>query len=88
MQLDTTLIHPNNFTNSVIFSDIQIIEDDIGDDEGGHKDVDMRVVACVLLEMGLSFLGILTNLLGENDNDDGQKREINFLASEENHSFR
>ena len=59
------MIHPNNFTNSVMFSDILIIEDDIGDDDEGHKEVDMRVVTCVLLEMGLSFLGILTNLLGE-----------------------
>ena len=59
------MIHPNNFTNSVIFSDILIIEDDIGDDDEGHKEVDLRVVTCVLLEMGLSFLGILTNLLGE-----------------------
>ena len=64
MQQDT-LIHPNNFTNSVMLSDILIIEDDIGDDDDGHKEVDMRVVTCVLLEMGLSFLGILTNLLGE-----------------------
>ena len=59
------MIHPNNCTNSVMFSDILIIEDDIGDDDEGHKEVDMRVVTCVLLEMGLSFLGILTNLLGE-----------------------
>ena len=59
------MIHPNNFTNSVMFSDILIIEDDIGDDDEGHKEVDMRVVTCVLLEMGLFFLGILTNLLGE-----------------------
>lgn len=28
-------------------------------------EADLRVVACVLLEMALSFLGILTNLLGE-----------------------
>ena len=80
MQLDTTLIHPNNFTNSVIFSDIQIIEDDIDDNEGGHKDVDMRVVACVLLEMGLSFLGILTNLLGENNDNDGHNKRHNLSA--------
>ena len=64
------MIHPNNFTNSVMFSDILIIEDDIGDDDEGHKEVDMRVVTCVLLEMGLSFLGILTNLLGEQNNND------------------
>ena len=64
MQQDT-FIHPYNFTNSVMFSDILIIEDDIRDDDEGHKEVDMRVVTCVLLEMGLSFLGILTNLLGE-----------------------
>ena len=28
-------------------------------------EADLRVVACVLLEMALSFLGILTNLLGQ-----------------------
>ena len=84
MQLDTTLIHPNNFTNSVIFSDILIIEDDISEDVRGHKDVDMRVVTCVLLEMGLSFLGILTNLLGENNNSDSHyKRYVKFTCQKE-----
>ena len=64
MQQDT-FIHPNNFTNSVMFSDILIIEDDIRDEDKGHNEVDMKVVTCVLLEMGLSSLGILTNLLGK-----------------------
>ena len=35
------------------------------DGEGGEVEADLRVVACVLLEMALSFLGILTNLLGQ-----------------------
>ena len=35
------------------------------DGEGGEVGADLRVVACVLLEMALSFLGILTNLLGQ-----------------------
>ena len=69
MQLDTSFILPTNCTNSVVFSDVLLIEDgDLGDDLEGQGEGDMRVVACVLLEMALSFLGILTNLLGENQN--------------------
>ena len=61
-------------TSSVITSDAEareiIMEDlTIGDDydydDDGDGDVNMHVVACVLLEMALSFLGILTNLLGK-----------------------
>ena len=81
MQQDT-FIHPNNFTNSVMFSDILIIEDDIRDEDKGHNEVDMRVVTCVLLEMGLSFLGILTNLLGKKNCDNStvhRKSDRTFL---------
>ena len=66
MQLDS-LIHPNMTNSSVILSDsaILLLDDDISVDDDEVQDVDIRVVTCVLLEMGLSFLGILTNLLGE-----------------------
>ena len=43
--------------------DLDYVHVDDQDDPGAN--VNMRVVTCVLLEMALSVLGILTNLLGK-----------------------
>ena len=74
MKLEHSNITLFGTTSSVITSDAEareiIMEDltsigDSTDHDGGDGDVNMHVVACVLLEMALSFLGILTNLLGK-----------------------
>ena len=49
-------MRPDNFS---------IVDDVLHDEEDGDVQVSGLVVSCVLLEMALSFLGILTNLLGE-----------------------
>ena len=72
MKLEHSNITLFGTTSSVITSDAEareiIMEDfTVGDDHDHDdgEDVNMHVVACVLLEMALSFLGILTNLLGK-----------------------
>ena len=49
-------MRPDNFS---------IVDDVLHDEEDGDVQVSGLVVSCVLLEMALSFLGILTNLLGK-----------------------
>ena len=41
-------------------------------------EADLRVVACVLLEMALSFLGILTNLLGQSGHSTVQHSTVQY----------
>ena len=44
--------------------DLIIIHDD-EDDLIPTNNLNLQIISCVLLEMALSFLGILTNLLGK-----------------------
>ena len=61
----TAVITSDAEAREIIMEDLPLDHDNVNVDDEDAANVNMRVVTCVLLEMALSFLGILTNLLGK-----------------------
>ena len=61
----TAVITSDAEAREIIMEDLPLDHDYVNVDDEDAANVNMRVVTCVLLEMALSFLGILTNLLGK-----------------------